>query len=93
MQSKNIPLKLPFHVSGIALFLFTKAKESKSVSSVQLVSAALKWLHSFTPDTYYNPFHSPFCKNIVESAKTTDSKPIQKKKPESTDIAKSLINR
>ena len=92
-KSQDIPLKLPFHVSVITLFLFSKAKESQSVSSVQLASAALKWLHSLTPDNNPNPLDSSFCRNIVESVKRSYSKPIQKKKPVSPDLIKTLIQK
>ncbi len=92
-KTKGIPLQLPFHVSVVALFLFSRAKESKSVSSVQLASVALRWLHTFTPDNIPNPLDSPFCRNIIESAKRTYSKPIQKKKPVSAELIKKLIDK
>ena len=80
-------------MSVIALFLFSRAKESKSVSSVHLASAALRWLHSFVPDAAPNPLDSPFCRNIIEAAKRTYSKPIQKKQPVSADLIKRLIDK
>ena len=60
-KNHDIPLQLPFHVSIIALFLVSKAQESKSVSSVQIASAALKWLHSFTPDNNPNNPGGEYC--------------------------------
>ena len=92
-KNNDIPLQLPFHVSVIALFLFSRAKESKSVSSVHLASAALRWLHSFVPDAAPNPLDSPFCRNIIEAAKRTYSKPIQKKQPVSADLIKRFIDK
>ena len=92
-KNHDIPLQLPFHVSIIALFLVSKAQESKSVSSVQIASAALKWLHFFTPDNNPNPLDSLFCRNLIESLKRTYSKPIQKKKPASTLLIKKLIDK
>ena len=54
--------------------------------------AALKWFHSFVPSLDRNPLDSDFCKNIIESAKRTKSKPVVKKKPFSPHIIKVILD-
>ena len=54
--------------------------------------AALKWFHSFVPSLDGNPLDSEFCKNIIESAKRTKSKPVTKKKPFSSQIIKAILD-
>ena len=58
-----------------------------------LVHAALKWLHSFTPDDGPNPFDNACCRSMIECAKRTRSLPVSKKKPVDADVIKSIIDR
>ena len=58
-----------------------------------LVHAALKWLHSFTPDDGPNPLDSACCGHMIECAKRTRSLPVIKKKPVDADFVKSIIDR
>ena len=48
--------------------------------------------HSFVPCLDRNPLDSEFCKNIIESAKRTKSKPVAKKKPFSFQIIKDILD-
>ena len=58
-----------------------------------LVRAALRWLHSFTPDESPNPLDNPCCKNMIECAKRSRSLTVNKKKPVDADVVKSIIDR
>ena len=58
-----------------------------------LVHAALKWFHSFVPDDGPNPLHNACCKNLIDCAKRTRSKPVHKKKPVHPAIIRSIIDR
>ena len=52
----------------------------------------LQCFHSFVPSLDRNPLDSDFCKNIIESAKRTKSKPVVKKKPFSPQIIKAILD-
>ncbi len=82
-----------FMFRSLHCFYFQGQKNRSLFNSVQLASAALRWLHTFTPDNIPNPLDSPFCRNIIESAKRTYSKPIQKKKPVSAELIKKLSDK
>ena len=58
-----------------------------------LANAALKWFHSFVPDDGPNPLHNACCKNLIDCAKRTRSKPVHKKKPVDPPIIRSIIDR
>ena len=58
-----------------------------------LVHAALKWLHSFTPDDGPNPLDNACCRSMIECAKRTRSLPVSKKKPVDADVVKSIVDR
>ena len=58
-----------------------------------LVHAALKWLHSFTPEDGPNPLDKPCCRSMIECAKRTRSLPVSKKEPVDADVVKSIIDR
>ena len=55
-----------------------------------LIHAALKWLHSFTPDDCPNPLDNACCRSMIECAKRTRSLPVSKK---NADVVKSIIDR
>ena len=77
----------------VALYLFNFDQQLRSPASVVLVHAALKWLHSFTPDEGPNPLDSTCCRAMIECAKRTRSLPVSKKKPVDADVVKSIIDR
>ena len=58
-----------------------------------LTHAALKWLHFLLPDDSPNPLANACCKTIIECAKRTRSRPVNKKKPVDSDVIKSIIVR
>ena len=58
-----------------------------------LTHAALKWLHSLVPEDSPNPLDNACCKTIIECAKRTRSRPVNKKKPVDSDVIKSIIDR
>ena len=58
-----------------------------------LTHAALKWLHSLVPDDSPNPLDNACCKTIIECAKRTRSRPVNKKKPVDSDVIKSINDR
>ena len=78
----------------LAQYLFTYSKSISLVppsASMIQAHAALKWFHSFVPSLDRNPLDSEFCKNIIESAKRTKSKPVTKK-PFSSQIIKAILD-
>ena len=58
-----------------------------------LIHAAVKWLHSFAPESFPNPLDNTCCKNIVKSAKRTRNQPINKKKPADAEVIKNIIDK
>ena len=91
-KSKHFNLQLPFPLSVVSLYLFEVQQSCTFSSSVILVHAALKWLHSFVPSLDRNPLDSDFCRNIVESAKRQKSQLVVKKKPITTDFIRSILD-
>ena len=85
-KRKNLSVQLPFPVSTVSLYLFESHQSCASSASLIQTHAVLKWFHSFVPSLDRNPLDSEFCKNIIESAKRTKSKPVAKKKPFSSQI-------
>jgi len=78
-KSRHFNMQLPFPLSVVFLYLFKVQQFGASSSSVILVHAALKWLHSFVPGLDRNPLDSEFCRNIIESAKRQKSQPVMKR--------------
>ena len=58
-----------------------------------LVHAALKWLHSLTPDDGPNPLDNACCRSMIECANRTRSLPVSKKKPVDAGVVKSVIDK
>ena len=81
-KRKNLSVQLPFPVSTVSLYLFESHQSCASSASLIQTHAALKWFHS----------DSEFCKNIIQSAKRTKSKPVSKKKPFSSQIIKDILD-
>ena len=79
-------------MSTVSLYLFDIHQSCASSASVIQTHAALKWFHSFVPSLDRNPLDSEFCKNIIESAKRTKSKPVVKKKPFSPQIIRAILD-
>ena len=79
-------------MSTVSLYLFDIYQSCASSASVIQTHAALKWFHSFVPSLDRNPLDSEFCKNIIQSAKHTKSKPVVKKKPFSPQIIRAILN-
>ena len=92
-RTKQITLKLPFTISIVALYLFGLDQQRKPPASMVLVHAALKWLHSFVPNSSQNPLDNAPCKNFVESAKRTRGQPISKKRPVDANMLKKIIDK
>lgn len=92
-KKNEISLSLPFHASVIALYIHDKSRKVKSSSSISVTSAALKWLHGLCPNSGVNPLDDDFCKNIIAAAKRRVSRPVQKKKPLSSQTVKDIIDK
>ena len=56
-----------------------------------LAFSALRWLHTFIPAS--NPLDNEMCRNIMEYAKRSKSKPVTKKRPVSEDIIKQISDK
>ena len=80
-KSRQISIQIPFSAPVVALYFFNLDQQLRSPSSMVLVHAALKWLHSFTPDDCPNPLDNACCRSMIECAKRTRSLPVSKKKP------------
>ena len=92
-RSRRISVQISFPAPVVALYLFNLDQQLRSPASMVLVRAALRWLHSFTPDQSPNPLDNPCCKNMIECAKRSRSLPVNKKKAVDADVVKSVINR
>ena len=90
-KSRKLSVELPFSVSTVSLYLFEIHQSCASSATMIQAHAALKWFHSFVPSLDSNPLDSEFCKNIIESAKRTKSKPVTKK-PFSSQIIKAILD-
>ena len=75
---------IPFSV--VSLYLFNLDKQLRAQASMVLTDAALKWLHSLVPEDSSNPLDNACCKTIIECAKRTRSRPVNKKKPVDSDV-------
>ena len=91
-KSRSFNIQLPFPLSVVSLYLFGVQQSCTSSSTVILVHAALKQLHSFVLSLDRNPLDSDFCRNIIESAKRQKSQPVMKKKPITTEIITSILD-
>lgn len=91
-RTRKLRVQLPFSVSTVSLYLFDIHQSCASSATMIQTHAALKWFHSFVPSLDRNPLDSDFCKNIIESAKRTKSKPVVKKKPFSPQIIKAILD-
>ena len=63
-KSRHFNMQLPFPLGVVSLYLFKVQQSGASSSSLILIHAALKWLHSFVPSLDRNPLDSEFCRNI-----------------------------
>jgi len=81
-------LASPVHV---ALYVTDLIDKNVSSSVISATVYSIKWAHSLKnlPD----PTNNPFVVNLLETAKRTLSKPVQKKKPISSDSNKQLCDR
>jgi len=50
-KSRQISVQIPFCVPVVALYLSNLDQQLRSPASMVLLHAAVKWLHSFTPET------------------------------------------
>ena len=89
-QGFGLEVQLPFDCVTIAIYLSQCFHHSNSSASLTLVYSAIKWLHTFVPDS--DPLDNDFCRNILESAKQISGKPVSKKTPLSADIIKLTID-
>ena len=92
-RSRQISVQIPFSALVVALSLFKLDQQPRFPALMVLVHAALKWLHSFTPDDGPNSLDNTCCRTLIECAKRTRSLPVSKKKPVDADVVKSTINR
>ena len=92
-NANKIPLKLPFHSSVVALYLHSESKRTRSNSTIIVASAALKWLHGFCPETNVNSLNTEFCKHVIEAAKRTVTKSVQKKKTLTPQAIRDIIDK
>ena len=67
-------------------------QDSHSYANLLVIVSALKWLHSFLPQLYKNPFDSPICKNFLEAAKHCKA-PIKRKVPITPEMIKAIIDK
>ena len=92
-KANGIQLKLPFHSSVVALYLHSESKRACSSSTITVASAALKWLHGFSPETNLNPLNTDFCKHVIEAAKRTVNNSVQKKIPLTSQAIRDIIDK
>lgn len=74
----------PATVVDIALFFSHLTSIGVSVSVIETVYSALKWVHDIA--CVANPVTNPFVKTVVEGAKRENAKPVVKKIPISKDV-------
>ena len=82
----------PFTVPLALTYMSKVYQDSHSYANLLAVVSALKWLHSFLPQLYENPFDSPICKNFLEAAKRCKA-PIKRKVPITPDMIKAIIDK
>ena len=90
-SANEIPLKLPFHSSVIALYLHSESE--KSGPTIAVAGAALKRLHGFCPETNPNPLSTDFCKHVIDAAKQIVNHSVLKKKPLTSQAIRDIINK
>ena len=90
-RKNGITVDLPYDSIVAAMYLSKFSKQTESSASVILAYSALKWLHTLFPEN--NPLENDLCRNIVESAKRSKSKPVTKKTPITADIIKQIIDK
>ena len=56
-------------------------------------SRIASWLHSFIPDNVQNPLDASICRNFLEAAKRSKTRPIVKKLPVSPDVIRKIVNK
>ena len=78
-QGFGLEVQLPFDCVTLTIYLSQCFHQSNSSASLTLVYSAIKWLHTFVPDS--DPLDNDFCRNILESAKQISGKPVSKKTP------------
>lgn len=91
-NEKTIPLRLPLHPATIAMYIHEVSRKPTSISALNVISAAIKWLHSLVPDKGPNPLDTEFCKTILQASKRNAARPINKKKPVSANIIREIID-
>ena len=92
-RTRKIAVLLPFSSPVVTLYLFGLDQQLRSPAAMVFVHAVLKWFHSFVPDDGPNPLDNDCCKNLIDCAKRTRSKPVHKKKPVHPAIIRSIIDR
>ena len=90
-RKNGITVDLPYDSIVAAMYLSELSKQTESSASVIMAYSALKWLHTLFPEN--NPLENDLCRNIVESAKRSKSKPVTKKTPITADIIKQIIDK
>ena len=92
-KDNQITLRIPFSSPVVSLYLFNLDRQLRTPASMVLTHAALKWLLSLVPDDSPSLLDNACCKTIIECAKRTRSRPVNKKKPVDSDVIKSIIDR
>ena len=92
-RTNNIQLDLPLHPATIAMYIHKVSRTRTSVSSLNIVYAALKWLHSLIPYRGLNPVDNDFCKTMLQAARRKVGRPISKKRPVSASIVREIIDK
>jgi hypothetical protein len=92
-KAKSVPLSLPVHPGTIALYIHEMSQKHTSISSLNIVYAAIKWLHSLVPNSEPNPGESEFCRTILQAAKRKVGRPIGKKKPVPASVIREIIDK
>ena len=82
-KDRNL-VPFPATVVDIALFFSHLTSIGVSVSVIETVYSALKWVHDIA--CVANPVTNPFVKTVVEGAKRENAKPVVKKIPISKDV-------
>ena len=92
-KANGIQLKLPFHSSVVALYLHSESKRACSSLTITVASAALKWLHGFSPETNLNPLNTDFCKHVIEAPKRTVNNSVHRKTPLTSQATRDIIDK
>ena len=92
-KDNQITLRIPFSSPVVSLYLFNLDRQLRIPASMVLTRAALKCLFPLVPDDSPSLLDNASCKTIIECAKRTRSRPVNKKKPVDSDVIKSIIDR